>query len=158
LKLAGRLYYETFELCEVLARVETHLALWNMQKHLHAQNIQLQQELNERKQAEEKLQQRNRELLLLNRVGRCSVPRWSWSRFSNYFGRIQRLLEVFSISFWVIVPETGELVCIHAKGPGVLELSIGDWLRDGAYRLGRQHGESLVVQTPGLMNAISRRR
>lgn len=53
---------------EVLARVNAHLALRHLQKQLQAQNIQLQQEIFERKRAQEALQQRNWELTLLNEM------------------------------------------------------------------------------------------
>ncbi|MDM8559953.1 response regulator [Candidatus Parabeggiatoa sp. HSG14] len=45
-----------FQMEEVLARVATHLALRDMQKKLVAQNVQLQEEITERKQAENNLQ------------------------------------------------------------------------------------------------------
>lgn len=53
---AGGVDYITkpFQLEEVLARIETHLTLRHLQKQLQAQNEQLQQEIRERKQAEEK--------------------------------------------------------------------------------------------------------
>ena len=44
-----------FQEAEVLARIKTHLTLQNMKKQLEAQNIQLQQEIRERKRAEEML-------------------------------------------------------------------------------------------------------
>ena len=44
-----------FQLEEVLARVETHLALSHLQRQLEGKNIQLQQEITERKLAEEEL-------------------------------------------------------------------------------------------------------
>ncbi|MDM8542983.1 ATP-binding protein [Desulfococcaceae bacterium HSG9] len=47
-----------FQEKEVLARIETHLRLRNMQKHLEAQNAQLQQEITERKRVEESLCER----------------------------------------------------------------------------------------------------
>jgi len=47
-----------FQPAEVIARVETHLALRRLQKKLEAQNIQLQQEINDRKQAERLLLER----------------------------------------------------------------------------------------------------
>ncbi|GAK55092.1 diguanylate cyclase with PAS/PAC and GAF sensors [Candidatus Vecturithrix granuli] len=53
---------------EVLARVNAHLAIRHLQKQLQEQNIQLQQEIFERKRAQESLQQRNRELTLLNQM------------------------------------------------------------------------------------------
>ncbi len=44
-----------FDLEEVLARVATHLALWKAQKEIEERNLQLQQEITERKQAEKVL-------------------------------------------------------------------------------------------------------
>jgi diguanylate cyclase (GGDEF)-like protein len=51
-----------FNTAEVLARVETHLSLRNMQKKIEAQNIQLLGEIEERKQAEKALEGANRKL------------------------------------------------------------------------------------------------
>ncbi|MBI3900162.1 MAG: EAL domain-containing protein [Gammaproteobacteria bacterium] len=44
-----------FQIAEVLARINTHLALRRMQQQLAAQNVQLQQEVQERRRAEEAL-------------------------------------------------------------------------------------------------------
>jgi diguanylate cyclase (GGDEF)-like protein/PAS domain S-box-containing protein len=54
---AGGVDYITkpFQLEEVLARIETHLALYRLQKQLEGQNVQLQQEITEREQVEEEL-------------------------------------------------------------------------------------------------------
>jgi len=57
---------------EVLARIHTHLTLHNLQKQLEGQNRQLQQEISERKQAEEALKEheaRYRELFETSRDG-----------------------------------------------------------------------------------------
>ncbi|MBN3962564.1 ATP-binding protein [Nostoc sp. NMS8] len=43
-----------FQLEEVLARIETHLTIWKLQKQLQAQNERLQQEIQDRAKAEEK--------------------------------------------------------------------------------------------------------
>ncbi len=51
-----------FNTAEVLARVETHLSLRNMQKKIETQNIQLLDEIEERKQAEKALEEANRKL------------------------------------------------------------------------------------------------
>jgi len=51
-----------FQAKEVLARVETHLTLRNLQRRLELQNQQLQQEIAERKRAETALQHANEEL------------------------------------------------------------------------------------------------
>jgi PAS domain S-box-containing protein len=44
-----------FEVNEVVARVQTHLSLSSMQKQLEVKNVQLEQEIGERKRAEDKL-------------------------------------------------------------------------------------------------------
>jgi signal transduction histidine kinase len=55
-----------FQTVEVLARVETHLALRNLQKSLEEQNLRLQEEVAERKQAEEQLRRYSVELASSN--------------------------------------------------------------------------------------------
>jgi len=47
---------------EVLARVTTHLTIRNLQRSLHEQNAELQQEIDQRCQAEEKLHQQTQKL------------------------------------------------------------------------------------------------
>ncbi len=47
---------------EVLVRMVNHLTLWHLKRQLVAQNVQLQQEISERKRAETALQQANDEL------------------------------------------------------------------------------------------------
>lgn len=59
-----------FQTEEVLARVKTHLTLRNLQKTLQEQNIRLQQEIVERKRAEDAVERHNRELRLLNQMYR----------------------------------------------------------------------------------------
>ncbi len=64
-----------FQEDEVLARVQTHLSLRKMQTHLNAQNILLQQEIIERKQAEEErlhLQQRLQKVQKIESLGRMA--------------------------------------------------------------------------------------
>jgi two-component sensor histidine kinase/CheY-like chemotaxis protein len=55
-----------FQAEEVLARIQTHIALRNMQRRLQSQNIRLQQEIAERKRAEEQIKAslKEREILL----------------------------------------------------------------------------------------------
>ncbi len=61
---AGGVDYITkpFQLEEVLARVETHLALHRLQKKLEGQNIQLQLEITDRERAEEDLRKHKAQL------------------------------------------------------------------------------------------------
>jgi diguanylate cyclase (GGDEF)-like protein len=51
-----------FNAIEVMARVETHLTLRNMQKKIQEQNLQLLDEIDERKRAEKALEKANRKL------------------------------------------------------------------------------------------------
>ena len=55
-----------FQAEEVLARIETHLTLRNLQKRLQKKNVQLQQEILERKQAEDALKMPEQQLRELN--------------------------------------------------------------------------------------------
>ncbi len=61
---AGGVDYITkpFQSEEVLARVETHLKVWNMQQQLQTQNVQLQQEIQVRRETESNLQRAHNEL------------------------------------------------------------------------------------------------
>jgi len=56
-----------FQIEEVLARVEAHLALFRMRKKLEAQNLRLQQEVAKRKRIEEVLRKTTAELEMANR-------------------------------------------------------------------------------------------
>jgi diguanylate cyclase (GGDEF)-like protein len=57
-----------FQVEEVLARVAMHLKLRNMHKQLQEQNMNLQQEIAERKRIEQALWQHNRDLSLFNEM------------------------------------------------------------------------------------------
>lgn len=143
-----------FQAEEVLVRIETHLTLRTMQKRVETQNaqleqtnIQLQQEIQERQQTENVLQQRNNELFLLNRIGSMfSSSLESDQVLETALREVQRLLDVVSTSFWLIDPETDELVCKQIIGPGSDKL-IGMRLPPGQGITGwvAQHGESVII-------------
>ncbi|MBD3305935.1 response regulator [candidate division KSB3 bacterium] len=61
-----------FQVEEVLARIKTHLALRDMQKRLETQNVQLEQEIVERKRAEEQIRQQKQ--LLENTLESLPYP------------------------------------------------------------------------------------
>ncbi len=136
-----------FQVEEVLARVETHLSLRNAQKCLQKKNLQLQRELDERKQIQEALQQRNRELSLLTRVSQMFSSSLELEHvLDTVLGEIQRLLDVVSSSFWLIEPETGELVCLQANGLG--SDNIVHWrlnMGQGITGWAAKHNESVIV-------------
>lgn len=75
-------------------------------------------DITSRKRAEEALQQRNQELLLLNRVSQMlSVSLDLDKVLSMVLDEMRQLLNVVATSFWLYVPQTGELVCQQANGP-----------------------------------------
>ncbi len=104
-------------------------------------------DISERKQAEKALQHRNRELSLLNRIGQMVSSSLELNQvLETALGEIQQFSNVFSASFWLLVPETEELICMYAIGPGseVLEqqrLSHGQGITGWVV----QHGESAIV-------------
>ena len=108
-----------FQADEVLARVSTHLNLRQAQRRVQTQNTQLSQEIQERKNTETTLQERNRDLLLLNRISDMFSSSLEFDRVvETILDEVQQLLDVYSMSIWLTIPETGELVCRQAKGPG----------------------------------------
>jgi DNA-binding response OmpR family regulator len=70
-----------FHEAEVIVRIKTHLALRNMKKQLAAQNIQLQQEINERKRAEEALKRSENSLKQAQRI--AHIGNWDWNIVNN---------------------------------------------------------------------------
>jgi signal transduction histidine kinase/CheY-like chemotaxis protein len=144
-----------FEVEEVLARVETHLTLRNIQKQLQEQNVQLRQEIIERKRAEETLhqteetlQQRTQELTLINRAAQAFNSTLDFDLvLQTVLGEMHQLLDIVSTSFWLRLPKTNELVCQQATGPGS-ERVVGWRLAPGQGFTGQagQSGEPLIVE------------
>jgi diguanylate cyclase (GGDEF)-like protein len=88
-----------FQTEEVLARVNIHLALDKMQKHLELQNAQLIHEISERKQAERMLQEANEKLS--NSVKELEERTTDMSQLSEMGEQLQNcqtIEEVYAIS------------------------------------------------------------
>jgi len=144
-----------FEVEEVLARVKTHLTLRNIQKQLQEQNVQLRQEIIERKRAEEALRQteetlqhRTQELTLINRAAQAFNSTLDFDLvLQTVLREMHQLLDIVATSFWLRLPETGEMLCQQATGPGS-ENVIGWCLAPGQGFTGRvgQSGEPLIVE------------
>ena len=101
-----------------LARINNHLALQRVHKELEAQNRQLQQQVIERQQVETLLMQRNRELDALNQVGRTFGASLDIETvLKRVLNELQAFFKSTSISFWLRLHETDELVCRYAVGP-----------------------------------------
>jgi DNA-binding response OmpR family regulator len=118
---------------EVLARVQTHLTLQDLQQKLQAQN--------------QSLQQLNQKLVLFSRVSQLFSSSLELEEVLNMvLAEIQRLLEPFSTSLWLVHAEMHELVCMKAKGPGSQELV--QWslpIGHGITGWVAQHNESALV-------------
>jgi len=105
------------------------------------------QELAERTRVEEMLQQRNRELAVLNRASQALASTLDLDRvLVNVLEEVRRLLGVVACSIWLIDRETDELVCRQSIGPQS-EIVRGYRLAPGQGLAGwvAQTGESLVV-------------
>ena len=121
---AGGVDYVTkpFQAQELLARVETHLALRNAQQQLAAQNVQLRRandelthEITERVRAEAALQRRNRKLALLNQAGRALSATFDLEQvLIEVLGAVRNLLDAYDSSVWLLEPSPLEF----GKGQG----------------------------------------
>jgi transcriptional regulator with GAF, ATPase, and Fis domain len=96
---------------ELLAKVKTHLALQNLQQTLKVETTQ-------RQAAELQLRQRNRELLLLSRIGQLVGSALDLDEvLKTILMEIRLLLDAPAASIW-FVEEKGELLCRIADGAG----------------------------------------
>jgi PAS domain S-box-containing protein len=77
----------------------------------------ISKDITKRKQTEDALLQRNRELELLSRVGQAFVSILDLDHvLVRVLEELRRLLGVTAASVWLIEPESGELVCRQAVG------------------------------------------
>ncbi len=114
-----------YQSAEVLARVETHLTLRYLQKNL---------------------EQRNRELATFNQIGQIFSSTLDLDQvMETVLTEIQYLLDIVSISFWRLEPETNELVCQQAKGPGSNVVGWRLEMGQGITGWVAEHGESMLV-------------
>jgi two-component system NtrC family sensor kinase len=109
--------------------------------------VNVVRDITDRKRMERAMQQRHRELELLNLAGQALNASLDLDQvLSTTLERACDLMEVFACSVWLIDPETGDLVCRCATGPhtGTVE---GWRMAPGEGVVGwvAQSGESLVV-------------
>jgi PAS domain S-box-containing protein len=103
--------------------------------------------ITERKQVEDALMQRNRELELLNRVGQALVSKLELDHvIVTVLEEVCRLLGATAASVWLTEPETRELVCCQVTGR-YSEIVRGWRLSPGEGIAGwvARHGESQIV-------------
>ncbi|MEE8392663.1 MAG: ATP-binding protein [Anaerolineae bacterium] len=104
-------------------------------------------DITERKQAEEALQQRNRELALLNQASQAFNSTTDMDQvLVTVLEEVRCQLDVAAVSVWLTEPETSELVCLQAVGPNS-ETVRGWQLGPGEGIAGwvASSGESLIV-------------
>jgi PAS domain S-box-containing protein len=104
-------------------------------------------DITDRRRMERAMQQRHRELELLNLAGQALNASLDLDQvLSTTLDRACDLMNVFACSVWLIDPETGDLVCRCATGP---HTSIVEGWRmapgEGVVGWVAQSGESLVV-------------
>lgn len=109
--------------------------------------VELKQPGVEQKRVEEILQQRNRELALISQASQLFTSTLELDQVLEIvLSGTHNLLNITATSFWLRIPETGELVCKHAIGAGA-ETVIGWRLAEGQGLAGwaAQTGQSLLV-------------
>ncbi len=114
---------------------------------LRSANEHLREEVLEHKKAEKLLQQRNQELSLISQIGKMFSSTIELDRvLATVLRSVRHLLKISAASFWLIMPETGELVCRQAIGFD--EENLRDWrLESGQGITGQaaQAGKALIV-------------
>lgn len=100
-----------------------------------------------RKKAENALHQRNRELMLLNRTSQAFRSTLNLDEvLVTVLRETRQLLDIRVSAFWLLHPDSGDLVCQHAEGPGSESL-IQSYIKVGLSITGCavQTGEPLIV-------------
>jgi PAS domain S-box-containing protein len=109
--------------------------------------ITVVRDISERKRMEDQMQQRNRELELLNLSGQALNASLDLKEvLDTALDQACSLFQVEACSVWLIDPETNELVCRSATGPHI-DFILGWRLQPGEGLTGwvAQRGESLIV-------------
>jgi PAS domain S-box-containing protein len=81
--------------------------------------IAIKRDVTARKQVETSLRQRNQELTLINRVGQLISSTLDLTGIlQTILEEMQQYLRIAGASFWLNLPQTGELICTQAVGIG----------------------------------------
>lgn len=92
-----------FQVEEVLARVGTHLSMLRMHQQLQEQNVHLHQEIADRKHAEDRLQQANQELkLLVRELEQRNREMHLLNQLGDFLQRCQNIREAYSVSLPIL--------------------------------------------------------
>lgn len=110
-------------------------------------NEHLQQEVLKHEEAEKQLQRRNQELSLISQISKMFSSTIELERvLGTVLRSVRHLLNISATSFWLLVPETGELMCRQAIGFD--ERHFQDWrLAPGQGITGQtaQTGKAIIV-------------
>ena len=84
---------------------------------LKSANQHLQQEIFKHEEAERQLQKRNQELSLISQISKMFSSTIELERvLATVLRSVRHLLNISAASFWLLVPESGELVCRQGMG------------------------------------------
>jgi len=109
--------------------------------------LSIKEDISQRKKAEDTLQKRSRQLALINRASQIFTSTLELDEVIQIIlHEMHRLLNIEATSYWLRNPDTGELVCRQASGPGN-ERVIGWRLAPGQGLTGRaaESGRTLIV-------------
>jgi signal transduction histidine kinase len=111
-----------FQVGEVLARVETHLALRNVQKSLQEKNVQLEREIIRRGRAEETLHRYAERLKILHEIDQSILAARSPETIAvAAIGRIRQLIPC-QRAMVMAIEETGQIKALATESSGEIEM------------------------------------
>lgn len=133
---------------ELLARVERHLRLHQLQNEIKEKNAQLEREVSERKKVEMALKQRNYELALISHASQVFSANLELSQvIQTVLKEVYNILDISGTSIWLCDPATSSVVCHYAVGAGHEELThvrvpLGHGITGGV----AQRGQPVIVE------------
>lgn len=121
-----------FEVEELLARIENQLTIQRLSKQLKEQNSQLQQEISERKQADEKLRRSEANLATAQRV--AHVGSWEFDLLTQNITWSEELFRIFGLDPTEPEPNHAQLLKkVHHDDRALWKKSIEQVLKSGKY-------------------------
>ena len=141
------------QLEEVLARVKTHLRLRSLTKQLQEQNARLQQEIEERKLAEEKLKKSEASLAQAQRV--AHVGNWEFDVLTQEITWSEELFRIFGLDPTQPAPTVSEHIqLIHPNDRALWRQTVERAIASGTpyqldFRFVRPDGEIRYIEGRG---------
>lgn len=141
------------QLEEVLARVKTHLRLRFLSKQLQEQNARLQEEIEERKLAEEKLKKSEASLAQAQRV--AHVGNWEFDVITQEITWSEELFRIFGLDPTQPAPTLSEHIqLIHPNDRALWQQTVGQAIASGTpyqldFQIVRPDGEIRQIEGRG---------